>query len=78
PGHTPGSICLKGDGVIFAGDTLFYEGIGRTDFIYGSQEDILKSIKERLFTLEDRYVVYPGHGPSTTIGHEKQNNPFIA
>lgn len=77
PGHTPGSICLKGEGVIFAGDTLFYEGIGRTDFIYGSQEDILKSIKERLFTLEDRYVVYPGHGPSTTIGHEKQNNPFI-
>ncbi|MFH1854032.1 MAG: MBL fold metallo-hydrolase [Candidatus Omnitrophota bacterium] len=77
PGHTPGSICLKGDGIIFSGDTLFYEGIGRTDFSYGSQEDILKSIKEKLFTLEDRYVVYPGHGPSTTIGHEKTRNPYI-
>lgn len=77
PGHTPGSICLKGEGVIFTGDTLFCEGIGRTDFLYGSQEDIIRSIKERLLRLLDDYVVYPGHGPISTIGNEKTNNPFI-
>ena len=77
PGHTPGSICLKGAGVIFTGDTLFCEGIGRTDFAYGSEEDIMQSIKEKLFTLEDDYVIYPGHGPSSTIGNEKQYNTFI-
>jgi len=76
PGHTPGSICLKGDGVIFTGDTLFCEGIGRTDFTYGSEEQIIRSIKEKLFTLDEGYVIYPGHGPSSTIGHEKKNNPF--
>ncbi len=78
PGHTPGSISLKGDGVIFTGDTLFCEGIGRTDFTYGSEEDIVSSIKEKLFTLSDKYVIYPGHGPSSTIGNEKTNNPFIS
>ena len=77
PGHTPGSICLKGEGVVFTGDTLFCEGVGRTDFVYGSQEDIMRSIKERLLKLDDDYVVYPGHGPSSTIGNEKTNNPFI-
>ena len=77
PGHTPGSICLKGDGVVFTGDTLFCEGIGRTDFAYGSEECILRSVNEKLFILPDDYAVYPGHGPSTSIGHEKKNNPFI-
>jgi len=77
PGHTPGSICLKGAGVILTGDTLFCQGIGRTDFTYGSEEDITSSIKEKLFTLDDDYVIYPGHGPSSTIGNEKINNPFI-
>lgn len=77
PGHTPGSICLKGEGVVFTGDTLFCEGIGRTDFVYGSEEDIVRSIKERLLGLDDDYVVYPGHGPTSTIGNEKINNPFI-
>lgn len=77
PGHTPGSICLKGDSVIFTGDTLFCEGIGRTDFSYGSESDIIRSIKERLFTLDDSYVIYPGHGPSSTIGNEKLHNPFV-
>lgn len=76
PGHTPGSICLKGEDIIFTGDTLFCEGIGRTDFAYGSEEDIIRSIKERLFTLDDNYVIYPGHGPNSTIGKEKTNNPF--
>ena len=77
PGHSPGSICLKGDGVVFTGDTLFCEGVGRTDFVYGSEEDIMRSIKEKLLVLDDDYVVYPGHGPSSTIGHERVNNPFI-
>ncbi|MFH1479562.1 MAG: MBL fold metallo-hydrolase [Candidatus Omnitrophota bacterium] len=73
PGHTPGCICLKGDKVLFSGDTLFCNGIGRTDFPYGSYEDIVASIKNNLFKLDDDLVVYPGHGPSTTIGREKEN-----
>ena len=77
PGHTPGGICLQGDGVVFTGDTLFCGGIGRTDFQYGSEEDIIRSIKEKLLVLDDKYVVYPGHGPSSTIGREKSENPFI-
>ena len=77
PGHSPGSISLKGDGVVFTGDTLFYEGVGRTDFSYGSTKDIRRSIKKKLFKLDNDYIVYPGHGPSSTIGHEKTNNPFI-
>lgn len=72
PGHTPGSICLKGESVIFTGDTLFCEGIGRTDFAYGSEKDIMKSIKEKLFTLDDDYIIYPGHGTSSTIRNEKR------
>jgi glyoxylase-like metal-dependent hydrolase (beta-lactamase superfamily II) len=78
PGHTPGSICLKAAGVVFTGDTLFCEGIGRTDLAYGSEEDIMRSIKEKLFVLNDDYIIYPGHGPSSTIGDEKLNNPFIS
>ena len=78
PGHTPGSICLKGERAIFTGDTLFCEGIGRTDFPYGSGKDITRSIKERLFTLDDSYIIYPGHGPDSTIGNEKANNPYIS
>jgi hydroxyacylglutathione hydrolase len=63
--------------VIFTGDTLFCRGIGRTDFAYGSEKDIMKSIKEKLFTLGDSYIIYPGHGPDSTIGNEKANNPYI-
>lgn len=77
PGHTPGSICLKADKVILTGDTLFCEGIGRTDFAYGSQEDIIRAIKEKLFTLDDSYIICPGHGPSSSIGREKNTNPFV-
>jgi glyoxylase-like metal-dependent hydrolase (beta-lactamase superfamily II) len=77
PGHTPGSICLKAEGIVLTGDTLFCQGIGRSDFAYGSEKDITSSIKEKLFTLDDDYVIYPGHGPSSTIGDEKLNNPFI-
>ncbi|MEW6106443.1 MAG: MBL fold metallo-hydrolase [Bacillota bacterium] len=72
PGHTPGSISLVGDGVVFSGDTLFADGgIGRTDFPGGSYDSLVRSIEEKLFSLPDETVVYPGHGPSTTIGRER-------
>jgi hydroxyacylglutathione hydrolase len=77
PGHTPGGICLKMGNVLFSGDTLFMEGVGRTDFMYGDQKKILTSIKEKLLTLNDDIKVLPGHGDETTIGHERKNNPFI-
>ncbi len=77
PGHTPGSICLKIDGVVFTGDTLFFEGIGRTDFPQGDEKRLIKSIREKLFVLPDDIVIYPGHGPSSTIGHERNHNPFL-
>ena len=79
PGHTPGGICLysKEDSVAFVGDTLFADSVGRTDFPGGSTSQLTSSIKERLFTLPDETKVYPGHGPATTIGHEKAHNPFL-
>lgn len=77
PGHTPGGISLYGEGVLFSGDTLFAESVGRTDFPGGSPEQLLASIREKLFPLPDDTKVFPGHGPQTTIGWEKQHNPFI-
>jgi glyoxylase-like metal-dependent hydrolase (beta-lactamase superfamily II) len=77
PGHTPGSISLKLDGVIFTGDALFKSGIGRTDFSYGDEELLVKSIRKRLFIYDDDTKVYPGHGEATTIGVEKRENPFV-
>jgi hydroxyacylglutathione hydrolase len=79
PGHTPGGICLysKDEGVVFTNDSLFADSIGRTDFPGGSTAKLLKSIKEKLFTLPEETVVYPGHGPATTIGHEKAHNQFF-
>ncbi len=78
PGHTRGGICLVSRPYcVFTGDTLFYRGIGRTDFEGGSYEQIEKSIREKLYTLEDDLVVLPGHGPSTTIVEEKYENPFV-
>ncbi len=79
PGHTPGGICLysKQDGVAFVGDTLFADSVGRTDFPGGSMSQLVSSIKEKLFTLPDETKVYPGHGPATTIAHEKAYNPFL-
>jgi hydroxyacylglutathione hydrolase len=77
PGHSPGGICLSGHGVVFSGDTLFNFGIGRTDFAGGSYERLMKSIREKLMVLPDETVVYPGHGPSTTIGDERRGNPFL-
>jgi len=77
PGHTPGGICLKGDGVLFSGDTLFAESIGRTDLPGGSYSQLILSIKEKLLVLPDDTRVLPGHGPETTIGWERRMNPFI-
>ena len=77
PGHSSGGICLLGHGVVFSGDTLFKLGIGRTDFPGMSHERLMKSIREKLMVLPDETVVYPGHGPATTIGDERQGNPFL-
>jgi glyoxylase-like metal-dependent hydrolase (beta-lactamase superfamily II) len=77
PGHSPGGISLYGHGIIFSGDTLFNHGIGRTDFPGCSYEQIMDSIKSKLMTLPDETIVYPGHGPATTIGEEKRGNPFL-
>ncbi len=76
PGHTPGGICLYGQGVLFSGDTLFCEGVGRAD-LGGDYEVLIKSIRRKLMSLEDNVVVYPGHGPKTTIGYERRRNPFL-
>ena len=77
PGHSPGGICLSGHGVVFSGDTLFNLGIGRTDFPGMSHERLITSIREKLMVLPDKTVVYPGHGPPTTIGDERRGNPFL-
>src|SRR5690606_32859880 len=79
PGHSPGSISFfcKEQNLLIGGDVLFYGSIGRTDLPKGNHETLIKSIKEKLFPLGDEVKVYCGHGPSTTIGFEKTNNPFL-
>ncbi len=77
PGHTPGGITLKINDILITGDTLFKGSIGRTDFEFSSFEEIIKSIKTKLLVFKDETDVFPGHGPSTTIGYEKKFNPFI-
>jgi glyoxylase-like metal-dependent hydrolase (beta-lactamase superfamily II) len=79
PGHTQGSLCLwiPSQGKLIAGDTLFRESVGRTDLPGGDSRQIVASIREKLFQLPDSTVVYPGHGPSTSIAHEKEYNPFV-
>lgn len=77
PGHTPGSVSLVLDGVVFTGDALFAGSIGRTDFEYGDQDQLIRSITQKLLTLEDDTVIYPGHGEPSTIGEEKKSNPFF-
>ena len=80
PGHTVGGICFveHNEGAVFAGDTLFKESIGRVDLPGGSMPVILESINSKLMVLPDNYVVYSGHGPSTTIGWERVHNPFFS
>lgn len=79
PGHSPASICLyhKESAQVIAGDVLFNGSIGRTDLPGGNFETLIRVIKAKLFTLPEPTVVYPGHGPHTTIGHEKKTNPFF-
>jgi glyoxylase-like metal-dependent hydrolase (beta-lactamase superfamily II) len=79
PGHTPGGMCLyaEGENVIFVGDTLFADSVGRTDFPGGNMRQLIEGIKQKLLMLPDETVVYPGHGNRTTIGREKANNPFL-
>lgn len=79
PGHTPGSSCLylPREQLLVAGDTLFRESIGRTDLPGGDHRQILRSIENKLLTLSEDTTVVPGHGPNTTIGHEKDQNPFL-
>ncbi|MDI6827389.1 MAG: MBL fold metallo-hydrolase [Armatimonadota bacterium] len=77
PGHSPGGICLFSEGILFSGDTLFAGSIGRCDFPGCSFEQLMASIHERLLILDDSTIVYPGHGPATTIGKERANNPWI-
>ena len=78
PGHTPGSVSLLGDGILFSGDTLFNGGVGRTDLPGGSTRDLEQSIREQILTLPPETIVLPGHGPWTTVGEEKESNPFLA
>ncbi len=78
PGHTPGSVSFLGDGIVFSGDTLFFGGVGRTDLPGGSTKDLEKSIKEKILTLPPETIVLPGHGPMTSVGEEKESNPFLA
>ena len=77
PGHSAGGICIAGYGVVFSGDTLFNMGIGRTDGPGGDYNLLISSIRSKLLRLPDETVVLPGHGPKTTIGWERQHNPFL-
>jgi len=79
PGHTPGSVCYRfsGDNVLFSGDTLFREAVGRADLPGGNMDTLVVSIREKLFLLPDSTKVFPGHEEPTTIGWEKSNNPFV-
>jgi len=77
PGHSRGSICLLGDGLVFTGDTLFRIGVGRTDLPGGNYADLIRNIHTKLLSLPADTKVYPGHGPPTTIGDEKRHNPFL-
>lgn len=77
PGHSPGHVVFATNDFVIAGDTLFNGSIGRTDLPGGHHQTLIESIREKLFTLPNDTIVYPGHGPATTIGHEKKHNPFV-
>jgi hydroxyacylglutathione hydrolase len=79
PGHAPGHIALieHSEGIILAGDVLFRQSVGRVDLPGCNAKDLVQSIQKKLYTLPDHFVVYPGHGPETTIGHEKEHNTFV-
>jgi hydroxyacylglutathione hydrolase len=79
PGHSPGHVSFhfQEAGIIFVGDTLFAGSIGRTDLPGGSYSQLIRSVREKIFPLDGKTIVYPGHGPKTTVEHEKKNNPFF-
>ncbi len=79
PGHSPGHLCFleRGDKMVLGGDVLFRESIGRTDLPGGDHDTLIASIYDKLLPLGDEWRVYPGHGPATTIGHERKHNPFL-
>jgi glyoxylase-like metal-dependent hydrolase (beta-lactamase superfamily II) len=77
PGHSPGSVCLIGSGVVFGGDVLFAGSIGRSDLPGGDHDTLIQSIERELLVLPDETIVYSGHGPQTTVGHERRSNPFL-
>jgi glyoxylase-like metal-dependent hydrolase (beta-lactamase superfamily II) len=79
PGHSPGSVCFysESNNLLIGGDVLFYQSIGRSDLPLGDQNELVHSIKTKLYILPDQTLVYSGHGPSTSIGFEKKNNPFV-
>ncbi|MGY6562731.1 MAG: MBL fold metallo-hydrolase [Luteibaculaceae bacterium] len=79
PGHAPGHVgfYLENQEILISGDVLFKQSIGRTDLPGGSMDVLIQSIKTQLYTLPNQTLVHPGHGPTTTIGYEKQNNPFV-
>ncbi|MEC9259790.1 MAG: MBL fold metallo-hydrolase [Pseudomonadota bacterium] len=80
PGHTPGHVALveRSSNKVIVGDIIFAGSIGRTDFPQGNHQQLIEAIREKLFTLPDEMTVYPGHGPTTSIGHERSTNPFVA
>lgn len=77
PGHTPGCVCYIAGGMAFVGDLIFAGSIGRTDLPGGSYEMLIASVRNKIFTLPDDTVLFPGHGPATTVGEEKRSNPFF-
>jgi glyoxylase-like metal-dependent hydrolase (beta-lactamase superfamily II) len=79
PGHTPGHVSfhMRDAGIVFVGDTLFAGSIGRTDFPGGSHNQLIRSVREKIFPLDGKTVVHPGHGPETTVEREKKTNPFF-
>ena len=79
PGHTSGSLCFHGEGMVFTGDVLFadHRSVGRTDFPGGDARTLIESIREHLMTLPDETTVYPGHNQATTVGNERTRNPYV-
>lgn len=77
PGHTPGGVTLVLGKNAFTGDSLFRGSIGRTDFVGGNHRQLIDSIRTKIFALPDDTIIYPGHGPKSTIAYEKDNNPFV-
>lgn len=78
PGHTVGGCCyyIPDSGILFSGDTLFMESVGRTDLPTGNMHKLIESVRNRIFTLPDSVKIYPGHGPETSVAYEKENNPY--